>query len=468
MKQGERMKINSFIKNFSTCKIILFIIGILFFIEQGKTTAQETDTTSIKYLRQDMDSIQTYKIEQPNSPVTGRIKEPTDNRIQIKTKKVEISENRNFQLDMDVKATCIKSNNLIGQWGGYIAYAERLEAINISFSPFNNNLTGIMTLVFDKEDASLEDLSCKNSMICFTSKYDNSKIVFNGKLVGDTLKGKITISTPRVGSLDGKFELTKGKHIEKDNLFLERLRTFSEYKNERVNSKLKFSYMDSSDINLRKLKSKYNLDSIAGRGDEKEKIINLMKWVHNVVPYDGHSGYLKPANSLYLLECETAKKKGLSCFMKSIVLNDVYLSMGYPSRIVHCMPKGDNFIEDHYINMVYSNKLKKWIYMDSAVGGYFEDGNGILLSIQEVRQKLIDGEKLLLNDDAALPNELYLHYLSKNLFRFECSFASKFNFESKDKKVYCSLNPKLYSDSSSKKNEDIIVSNPDYFWSKPY
>jgi hypothetical protein len=210
------------------------------------------------------------------------------------------------------------------------------------------------------------------------------------------------------------------------------------------------------------------LDSIAGRGDEKEKIINLMKWVHNVRPYDGHSGYIKPANSLNLLECETGKNKGLSCFMKSIILNDVYLAMGYPSRVVHCMPKANNFIEDHYINMVYSKQLKKWVYVDSAVGGYFEDGNGILLSIQEVRQKLIDGEKLLLNDDAELPGKIYLHYLSKNLFRFECSFASEFNFESKEKKVYCRLNPKLYSDSSSKKNEDIIVSNPDYFWAKPY
>jgi hypothetical protein len=322
--------------------------------------------------------------------------------------------------------------------------------------------------VFDKEDASLEDLSCKNSMICFTSKYDNGKIVFNGKLVGDTLKGKITISTPRVGSLDGEFELTKGRIIEKDILFLQRLRAYADYKMEVINSKYVFSYMDSSDINLCKLRNKYNLDSVAGNGNESAKIINLMKWVHNVVPYDGHSGYLKPANSLYLLECETAKKKGLSCFMKSIVLNDVYLAMGYPSRIVHCMPKGDNFIEDHYINMVYSKKLNKWIYMDPAVRGYFKDENGTLLSIQQLRQKLIDGKKIVLNDDAELPSEIYLHYLSKNLFRFECSFASKFNFESKKKKVYCRLNPKLYSESSSKKNDYIIVSNPDYFWAKPY
>ncbi|HVO73267.1 MAG TPA: hypothetical protein VMT35_04535 [Ignavibacteriaceae bacterium] len=359
-----------------------------------------------------------------------------------------------------------ETSEVVGQWGGYIEYAERLEAVNIVFKNVDNVLSGTITLVYDKKNLPLENISLKGSKIEFTGKYDNG-ISFNGEIAGNKLKGTIRINTPYIMNVNGKFELTKGKLIEEDILFLERLRAFSEYKNERVNSKYKFSYMDSSDTNLRKLKSKYNLDSIAGRGDEKEKIINLMKWVHNVRPYDGHSGYIKPANSLNLLECEMAKKKGLSCFMKSIILNDVYLAMGYHSRVVHCMPKGNNFIEDHYINMVYSKKLKKWIFMDSAVGGYFEDENGILLSIQEVRQKLINGDTLVLNNDAELPDFIYLHYLSKNLFRFECSFTSEFNFESKEKKVYCRLNPKSYADSVPKKNDDIIMSNPDFFWLKP-
>jgi hypothetical protein len=118
--------------------------------------------------------------------------------------------------------------------------------------------------------------------------------------------------------------------------------------------------------------------------------------------------------------------------------------------------------------MVYSKISKKWIYMDPAVGGYFKDGNSNLLSVQEVRQKIINGEKIEANSDALLPNDLYQHYMSKNLFRFECSFVSEFNFESKNNRVYCHLNPKLYVDSTSVNNKKIIVSNPDYFWAKPY
>ena len=84
--------------------------------------------------------------------------------------------------------------------------------------------------------------------------------------------------------------------------------------------------------------------------------------------------------------------------------------------------------------------------MDPAVGAYLQDENGDLLSIQEVRQKLINGEKIVLNNDAILPPDLYFHYMSKNLFRFSCSFISEFNFESKTGKFICNLYPKLYMD----------------------
>ena len=76
-------------------------------------------------------------------------------------------------------------------------------------------------------------------------------------------------------SIDGVFELTKGKFVEKDILFLERLRAYAEYQNETVKLKNVFSYMDPADTNLSKLKNKYKLDSISGKGNELDKIINL-------------------------------------------------------------------------------------------------------------------------------------------------------------------------------------------------
>jgi hypothetical protein len=104
--------------------------------------------------------------------------------------------------------------------------------------------------------------------------------------------------------------------------------------------------------------------------------------------------------------------------------------------------------------------------MDSSVGAYLMDENKNLLSIQEFRDKLIKGKKVLINEDAILPNDVYLHYMAKNLFLFNCTYASSFNDDTKDN-ASCSLYPKSYLDTDIKDSRENIVSNPEYFWAKP-
>ena len=43
---------------------------------------------------------------------------------------------------------------------------------------------------------------------------------------------------------------------------------------------VKFSYASPSDENLKRLREMYNLDTIAGRGSETDRIINLTRWVY--------------------------------------------------------------------------------------------------------------------------------------------------------------------------------------------
>jgi hypothetical protein len=50
--------------------------------------------------------------------------------------------------------------------------------------------------------------------------------------------------------------------------------------------------------------------------------------------------------------------------------------------------------------MVFSNDLKKWIYLDPTNNAYIMDEKGTLLSIEEVRQKMIENKPLILNPDA--------------------------------------------------------------------
>jgi len=47
-----------------------------------------------------------------------------------------------------------------------------------------------------------------------------------------------------------------------------------------------FTYQEPNNKNLTELRTIYNLDSIAGTGDELDRILNLFHWVHKTINHD--------------------------------------------------------------------------------------------------------------------------------------------------------------------------------------
>ena len=109
--------------------------------------------------------------------------------------------------------------------------------------------------------------------------------------------------------------------------------------------------------------------------------------------------------------------------------------MGFKSRFVTCMPR--KMVNDcHVINVVYSATLDKWVWVDPTFDAYVVDENGVMLSIQEVRERMRDGRPYFLNEDANWNNESpqtqkhYLDtYMAKNLYYLVCSDRSEFDTE---------------------------------------
>ncbi len=247
-----------------------------------------------------------------------------------------------------------------------------------------------------------------------------------------------------------------------------------------------FVYQASNDSNLIKLRKLYNLDSIAGGGNDISQFINLMQWVHNLIPHDGNKGNPDKRNALSMISICKKENKTLNCRGLAIVLNEVYLAMGYKSRFVTCLPKDSTDGDCHVINMVFSKSLQKWIWMDPTFEAHIMNEKGELLSIQEVRERLINGKPLILNPDANWNHKItqtkagYLYnYMAKNLYRLQCPTYSMFNYETKGNgidKNYCELIPLDYLDyiKNEKKSENnliiksnIRISNPAIFWEKP-
>lgn len=288
-------------------------------------------------------------------------------------------------------------------------------------------------------------------------------ILLNGK---DSARTQIKYEPSRLDILKGA-----GKYNYSDNRFIP-----------------KFIYQSADNPNLQKIRKDLKLDSIAGKGNELSQIFNLLHWVHNLVKHDGSSNNPTLKNAIDLINVCKVENRGVNCRMLATILNECYLSMGIKSRYITCMPKETEFNDCHVINMVYSTGLDKWIWIDPTFDAYVMDGKGNLLGIQEVREKLIKGEPLVLNADAnwnrtnLQTKEHYLeYYMAKNLYRLQTPLISEYDTEtwkSGKEITYVELLPlDGIEQTPQKKSEtwektgviytNYKTNNPDLFWAKP-
>lgn len=154
------------------------------------------------------------------------------------------------------------------------------------------------------------------------------------------------------------------------------------------------------------------------------------------------------------------------------------------------MPKDSLQIDEdcHVINMVYCTSLKKWLWIDPTNDAYVMNESGELLSVEEVRERLINNKPLIINPDAnwnhkeSVVKEHYLnYYMTKNLYKFTCTVNSEYDIEtgsSGKKIVYVDLLPLDYykqtpdkEEETSKKTGTIFITyktnNPTLFWQTP-
>ena len=252
----------------------------------------------------------------------------------------------------------------------------------------------------------------------------------------------------------------------------------------------KFTYQSADNPNLTALRKAFNLDSIAGQGNEVSKILSLLHWIHNLVPHDGNHGNPAVMNAMNMIAVCKKENRGLNCRGLATVLNECYLSMGIKSRFVTCLPKDSLGIDNdcHVINMVYSTQLKKWLWIDPTFDAYIMNEKGDLLGIEEVRERIINNKPVLLNPEANWNHKVsqdkayYLFsYMAKNLYLLECPLSSEYDTETRQdgKSIsYMQLVPLDYfrksldmSSSTNNINKTTFVkyrtNNPNVFWQTP-
>ena len=240
--------------------------------------------------------------------------------------------------------------------------------------------------------------------------------------------------------------------------------------------KVEFRYQPKESMNLRWVREYFKLDSVAGQGDELSKIINLLHFAHDNIRHDGSNRAIAELDAIDLYNYYKATGRGVNCRQLAISLCEMYLSMGIPARYVTCMPADSLDTECHVINTVWSEQLQKWLYIDPTMDAWVMDENGTMLSIAEVRERLVNGQPLVLcetanwNHESQQTKEYYLEtYMAKNLYYFVCKKLNRFNPES----IYRNNNPEddvrlipLGFVNGNWKCD--TTTDPDVFWAKPY
>ena len=232
-----------------------------------------------------------------------------------------------------------------------------------------------------------------------------------------------------------------------------------------------FTYALPTDSNLVRVRQYFRLDSIAGNGDEISKMKRIMLWLHDKIRHDGGGGIPQvPRNAIALYEACKKQERGLNCRGLAIMLSEMYMAMGWPSRFLTCESKMYGTDHDcHVINMVWSSELGKWVWMDPTFNAFVTDENGLLLHPGEVRQRIAGGLPLILNDDANWNNrqkqtkEEYLDsYMAKNLYIISAYIDSGFGTEGSTRGGYVTLVPSGFN--APDRN---CVSDDAWFWQSP-
>ena len=364
-----------------------------------------------------------------------------------------------------------------------------------AFTGYAEKQSELMQKAYEKHDAEAD----RDLVEGFVSKYNNlnkdDKAYFSGNVVGAyyNLSCAYAVLNNKVRAIqyldsaiakgytdykhlqeDSDFNsiktdpgfLAMGKKIRSTGDYLYILQKAGKYDNSQIRPIPSFTYQAATAPELVALRKKFKLDSIAGAGTDVSKMIRILHWVHNTVNHDGqHESGIKLINADEIIGAAQTRKLGVSCGELASVLQDCYLAMGWKVRKVYCFPK-DSLNKDydsHVINVVFLTAKQKWIWMDPTNNAYVTDNNGEMLSIEEVREHLVNNKPLVLNTDANWNNrqvvtkENYLYnYMAKNLYMLYSPLRSEYDYQTPGKNSsigYVTLLPLEYFKQAPNKTE---------------
>lgn len=272
----------------------------------------------------------------------------------------------------------------------------------------------------------------------------------------------------------GKFSVSiYPRYEERLDEFVDRLRTSVSFEKDTVSFEMAI-IRDS--VRAKEIRDYFQLDSLyAADADTWTKALSIGKFVASNIPHENQEKWPENVNAIGLWEYTKNVAPAFNCRLHSILTFELMLAAGLDARYVTCLPGDENDSDCHVMNEVWLPELGKWAMIDTDMdGNYASDLDGTPLSLREIREHYISGEKMQYHPRFKKPttkeNEHYA-YMAKNTYWFHCwESLSYYQEDGKNRqreigKSVClapsGFEPFYFQDNS------VTTTDADRFWAAP-
>ena len=255
--------------------------------------------------------------------------------------------------------------------------------------------------------------------------------------------------------------------------FVDRLRTSGSFEKDTVSFEMTI-IQDS--VRAKEIRDYFRLDTLyAAEADTWTKALSIGRFVASNIPHANQRIQPKHRNAIDLWEYTKSIEPAFNCRMHSILTFELMLAAGLDARYVTCLPKDENDSDCHVVNEVWLPELGKWAMIDTDMDGNFaSDLDGTPLSLKEIREHYISGEKMQYHPEfknATTKENDHYAYMAKDTYWFSCWETLSYYQEDGENRVreagrYIKLVPSGFG-GFFKDEEDITTTDADTFWAAP-
>lgn len=223
----------------------------------------------------------------------------------------------------------------------------------------------------------------------------------------------------------------------------------------------------------REIRDYFQLDTLYPEdANTWEKAVAIGKFVASNIPHDNQKEWPEHINAIGLWEYTKNVAPAFNCRLHSILTFELLLAENIKARYITCMPHDEDDPDCHVVNEVWLPELNKWAMIDSDMGGHcVTDLDGTPLSLKEMREHYISGEKMMMYPAFGVGSSKvddYYAYMAKNTYWFSCwgklsYYQEDYKMEDVVRDSYVNLVPSGY-EPYNVGGGNTITTNADLFW----